>query len=115
MVLGAISTAIRIGQLVYRIYRFQDRAIGRAYRGFPRQVRVGVQSGAGLGLVSGGAVEYFKQEEQGGNIIGLPEKIKQGKYNRQPKARNQVFQSARGGRRSKRGKYRYCPPASKYR
>ncbi len=90
MVVGIIPTAIRIGQLVYRVYRFQDRAIGKAYRGFPRGVARGVQHGAGLGAIAGSAIEFYKDEEAGGNIIGIPERFRQRQYNRQYKTRSKV-------------------------
>ncbi len=104
MVYGAVATtAIRIGRVAYRIYREQYRAIGKAYRGYPRYVRKGVQHGAGLGAALGGAIEYAKQEEEGGNMIGLPERQSQRPNYRQQKTRNKIFKSS-----SKRGFCQKC-------
>ncbi len=97
MVLGAIGTAIRIGQIVYKIYRFQDRVIGKALRGYPRGIRYGVQHGAGIGAIAGSAIEYYKPEEPEGNIIGVPEKAQfKRPNNRQYKTRSAVRKSVRG-------------------
>ncbi len=103
MVVGAIPAIIRLGQIAYRVYRFQDRAIGKAYRGFPRGVRQGVVHGSTLGTLSGGIIESLK-DEAGGNIVGIPETVGQRQYNRLGKARSSLFKSAR----RRRGRYRNC-------
>ncbi len=107
MVIGpAISTAVKVGQILYRIVIAQNRVIGKAYSRYPRQVRTGVQHGAGLGSIAGSVVEYYREEEQGGNIVGLPEKVQQRKHNRFGQTRNQVFNST--GNRWKHKKRAYC-------
>ncbi len=112
MVVGLIPSIVRLGQVVYKVYRFQDRAIGKAYRGFPRGVGKGVQHGAGLGTIVGSAIEFYKDEEQGGNMIGVPQRIQQRQYNKFQKGRGKVFGSF--GRRRLRKNYCYRP-RKKYR
>ncbi len=97
MVIGAITTAIRIGQIVYRVARFQEKVIGKAWSRFPSRVRKGVIHGSIAGHIIGQVLEYYFKEEDGGNLIGLPEKtFQQRPNNRQYKARGKVFKSARG-------------------
>ncbi len=106
MVIGIVTNAIRIGSILYKVYRFQDRTISKAYRGFPRGVGRGVSHGAGLGTIAGSAIEYYKQEEDGGNLIGVPErKTGKGRY-RQRQTRSKIFKSARGRRCAPYGRYR---------
>ncbi len=101
MVLGAIPVLIRVGIIAYRVVTAQNKAISKAWQGFNKDVISGVQWGAGLGALIGSTIDYYKQEESGGNIDGIPQtKVKQGNDNRFSKTRNKVFNPF--------GKRRYC-------
>ncbi len=109
-----ISGVLKIGQVIYRIARFQEKAIGHAYRFYPKPIRQGVVHGSTIGTIAGGVIEFFKGEEESGNIDGIQTGIQKRHDNRQRQTRG-TFQRFVGNR-GKRKKYnnRCRPKYSRY-
>ncbi len=115
MVIGIITTAIRIGQIAYRIATIQNKAIRDSWRYYPSQIREGVVYGAGFGAFVGSVIEYFSNEEQGGNIVGIQAPVRKGGNNRQYKTRNKIFKTFRSRRCAPRNSNRSRQKYSGYR
>ncbi len=110
-----IGPAIRIGQIVYKIFTYQNKTIKNVYKDTPNWMSKGVEHGAGIGTLTGGIIEYFKSEEQDGNLIGLPQAGKQGRNNRFRKTRSSLFKSSRGRCNPKTGRNCFGKKYRRYR